>query len=154
VLKKQLADLKSAPASSVAGKTPGDANKKLALAEAQIATLQSDKELLRLEKTALENRLKQVTSSGSSPTPVVAAPETNVSKATMVYSAPEDALRIKNLEAERDQLQKRVNDLVKQGSGRKSKNATGAHVVDLESQLAALRARLEAYEAKQVPYTS
>src|SRR5262249_21247968 len=68
--KKQLADLKAAP--SVRGK-PGDLARQLAAAQTQIASLQSDKEVLRLEKTVMENRLKQLTGQATS-TAVAAAP--------------------------------------------------------------------------------
>src|SRR5262249_33887505 len=55
LLKKQLAELRAAAAAP--GKSP-QPSQTLAQAEAQIATLKSDKEILGLEKLALENRLK------------------------------------------------------------------------------------------------
>src|ERR1035441_639724 len=57
LLKKQVADLKAAPPPT--GKAE-EANRRLAQAQAQIAALQSDKEMLRLEKIALENQVKQL----------------------------------------------------------------------------------------------
>ncbi len=60
LLKKQLAGLKTTPGAVQQPNT----NSGLAEAQAQIAALQSDKELARLEKMALENRLKQITAAG------------------------------------------------------------------------------------------
>src|SRR5256885_1676367 len=57
LLKKQLADLRS---SSSPGKAPS--SMQLAEAQAQIAALRSDREILRLEKLALEDRLKRLNS--------------------------------------------------------------------------------------------
>ena len=54
MLKKELADLRL---SGVGGGKSAEASR---LAQAQIAALQSDKEILRLEKAALENRVKQM----------------------------------------------------------------------------------------------
>ncbi len=136
LLKKQLADLKAAPPPTAKAE---EANRKLAQAQAQLATLQSDKEMLRLEKIALENRVKQL----SAP-PAPAPPGT--AKAA-------DAGRIKQLEGERAELQKLLDAANKELYSRKSK-AAAAKVADLENQLATLRARLEVYEARQVPYTS
>jgi Flp pilus assembly protein TadD len=138
LLKKQLADLNAAPPPTAKAE---EANRQLAQAQAQLATLQSDKEMLRLEKTALENRVKQL----SAP-PVTPAAPTAPAKAA-------DASRIKQLERERDDLQKQLTAANKELYSRKSK-AVAAKVADLESQLATLRARLEVYEARQVPYTA
>jgi len=64
-----------------------------------------------------------------------------------------DAARIKQLERERDDLQKQLAAANKELYSRKGK-ATATRVAELESQLAMLRARLEVYEARQVPYTA
>jgi Tfp pilus assembly protein PilF len=138
LLKKQLADLKAAPPSE--DKTE-QARRQLAEAQTQIAALQSDKEMLRLEKSALENRIKQM-----SIPPPAAAGATASSKAA-------DAARIKQLQKERDDLQKQLAAANKELSRRKGKATTG-RVAELERQLATLRARLEVYEARQVPYTA
>jgi hypothetical protein len=60
LLRKQLADTKTVP--STAGKADELAHE-LTEAKAQLAALQSDKELWRLEKTALESRVRQLQSS-------------------------------------------------------------------------------------------
>jgi tetratricopeptide (TPR) repeat protein len=138
LLKKQLADLKAAPPSADKAE---EARRQLAQAQAQVAALQSEKEVLRLEKIALENRVTQL------PTPPVttAAPPAP-GKAT-------DAGRIKQLEQERDGLQKQLAAANKELYSRKGK-AAAARLAEIENQLATLRARLEVYEARQVPYTA
>ena len=60
VLKKQLAELK--PAAATRGEK-AEVSRKLAAAEVRMAELQSDAEILRLEKIALENRVRWVVSS-------------------------------------------------------------------------------------------
>jgi Flp pilus assembly protein TadD len=138
LLKKQLADLKSAPPSPAKA---DEASHQLALARAQIAALQSDKEMLQLEKTALENRVKPPSAQAAT---AVAAP---------VPAKAADASQIKQLERERDDLRKQLNAANKELYGRKSKEAV-ARLKELENQLASLRARLEVYEARQTPYTA
>ena len=137
LLKKELAELKAAPPPTAKAE---EASRQLALARAQIAVLQSDKEMLQLEKTALENRVKRPSA------PAVAAVA-----APAPAKAP-DANRLKQLERERDDLRKQLNAANKELYGRKSKAAV-ARLKELENQLATLRARLEVYEARQTPYT-
>jgi len=135
LLKKQLAEAKSSAAK------PGEFSQKLTPAEARIAALQSDAELLRLEKTALENRVKSLTTQ-TVPAPIAAA-----------TSRSEDLLRIKLLEDERFDLARRLDEANKELYGRKSKG-TSAKVSELAQQVATLRARLEILEARPVPYTA
>jgi tetratricopeptide (TPR) repeat protein len=133
MLKKQLADLRSS------NPAPGSASastKQLAEAQAQIAALRSDRELLRLEKMALEDRLRKA----------------NGSMFASAANQPQDTARIRDLEKERDDLQKRLEGANKELYGHNSK-AVAAKVQDLETQLTILRARLEVFEARQVPYT-
>ena len=138
ILKKQVADLKAAPPSAA---DTNAASSQLAQAQAQVAALQSDKELLNLEKTALENRVKQL--SNPVATPALTPPQAKAA----------DATRIKQVERERDELRKLLDAANKELYSRKSK-AAAAKVADLENQLAMLRARLEVFEARQVPYTA
>jgi hypothetical protein len=137
LLKKQVADLKAAP--PPASKTE-EASRQLAQAQAQVAALQSDKDMLRLEKTALENRVKQL---AAAPAPHAKPPAPGKTP---------DAARIKQLERERDGLQKQLAAANKELYSRKGK-AAAARKAEIESQLAALRDRLEVLEARQVPYT-
>jgi len=139
LLKKQLAGYKTAPANEA--KTD-DASRKLAEAQTQIAALESDKEILRLEKIALENRVKQM----SQPA-VATAPVPPPSK--------KDAnARIKQLELEKALLQKQLDTAIKESYARPGKPAPVARIEEMETQLANLRARLEVFEAHPVPYTS
>jgi tetratricopeptide (TPR) repeat protein len=151
LLKKQLADLKaSRPATA---KTP-DSTNQLAQARAQIAVLESDKEMLRLEKTALENRMKQLSagqSASAKAAPPARAPDENGK--LEASAAAVDAARIKQLEQEREELQKKLAAALKQASGRKSKSPP-PKIAELENQLSTLRARLEVFEARTVPYTA
>jgi Tfp pilus assembly protein PilF len=138
LLKQQLAELKAAPPPADKAE---EVRRKLAEAQAQVAALQSDKELLRLEKLALEDRVKRMESQ-----PVNAATPSKGAKAA-------DAARIKELERERDDLKKQLAAANKELNSRKSK-AAAARAAEIEQQLAVLRARLEVYEARQVPYTA
>jgi len=137
LLKKQVAEFKVAPAALAKGEDPAS---KLAESQAQIASLQSDKEILRLEKIALENRMKQMSA------PAVAS---NV----LPPPGKKDATaRIKQLEQEKEALQKKLDTAIKESYGHNGK-AVVAKVAQMEIQLANLRARLQVFEARQVPYT-
>jgi Flp pilus assembly protein TadD len=135
-LKKQLSDLQAA---SPAAKP--DSARPSTEAQQQIAMLQADKEALRLEKVALESRIKQLTSAGTANGTFTSAP------------AASESARIKQIEAERDDLQKRLDSATKEMYGRKGKAAAG-RVQELENQLALVRARLEIFEARAVPYSA
>jgi Tfp pilus assembly protein PilF len=138
VLKKQLADLQAAPPPTAKAE---EASRQLAQAKAQVAALQSDKEMLSLEKTALENRVKQLSAPAATP---ALSPE---------QAKTAEAGRIKQMERERKELQKLLDAANKELYSRKSK-AAAAKVAELENQLTTLRARLEVFEAQQVPYTA
>jgi tetratricopeptide (TPR) repeat protein len=131
-LKKRLAESKPDASS-------GDAARQLAQARAQIAALESEKETLRLEKVALQNRTTPTTTVGALPGSSPARPE--------------DASRIKDLERERDDLLRKLEVTQKEVSGRKSK-AAAARVDELADEMALLRARLAVFEARAVPYTA
>jgi tetratricopeptide (TPR) repeat protein len=134
LLKRQLADLKFAAA---AGKSD-DAARKIAVAQAQIAALQSDKEILRLEQISLQQQVKQLTLA-------------NVT-VTRVAAAPESTARVKQLERERDDLQKKLDAAQNELASRKSTTAA-AQIDQLRGQLESLRTRLAVYQAPAVPYT-
>jgi len=97
LLKKQLADLKAVRrrGQSAADSPP------VGEAQTQIAALQSDKEMLRLEKSALENRIKQLS--------------------TTAPAKGADTARIKQLQKERDDLQKQLAAANKELYSRKGK---------------------------------
>jgi tetratricopeptide (TPR) repeat protein len=143
LLKKQLADSKTAAAA------PGKeavVTRKLAAAEVRIASLQSDAEILRLEKLALQNRVKTL----SSQTPAMLVVTSTVAA---TVSLPSDLARIKLLEDERNELAKKLEAANKELNGRKGRTVN-ARIDELNSQIAALRARLEVFEARAVPYTT
>ena len=137
LLKRQLEEAKSAaPASK-----PEDAARQLQQTQAQLAALQSDAEILRLEKIALQNRMKQM----------AAAPVT-----TSVIPAdgrPEDLERIKKLEQEREDLRTKLEAANKEVYGRDSRKVA-ARVDELSNEIALLRARVQVFEARAVPYTA
>jgi hypothetical protein len=126
VLKKQVADLHTGQS---------DATAKLSQAQAEIASLRSDREVLRLEKVNLENRVKQM----------AAAPVTPA-------QSPQDVAKLKQLQQEKDDLQQKLDTANKELASR-NKKGDSSRVLEMENQIAALRARLEVFEARQVPYT-
>ena len=148
ILKKQVVELKGR---GVAASPSGDMDRKLQEAQAQLAVLQSDKQILRLEKIALENRVKQF----------AAAPVVAIVTNAVVHndSFPTNLLdsvtagKIAQLEAQRDELQKSLNATTKEIYGRKKGKETAARIDEMTRQLAALRARIEVFEAHPIPYT-
>jgi tetratricopeptide (TPR) repeat protein len=90
----------------------------------------------------LEKRVKQLNANGS----------VAVTNSSPVAVASVDNAQIKQLETQRDDLQRRLDAALKKGSGRKGKNDS-AQVQDLENQLSTARARLEVFEARAVPYS-
>ncbi|HVV02281.1 MAG TPA: tetratricopeptide repeat protein [Verrucomicrobiae bacterium] len=139
IIKKELADLRAASTS------PGNVaenTRRLAEAQAQIASLLSDKEILRLEKVALEQRLEKASA-------LVASLSSRHGEAP---SRAEDARRIRELEQDRDTLQKKL-ELASKELNSRGNRALSARVVEMENQMAMLRARLDVFEARAVPYT-
>jgi tetratricopeptide (TPR) repeat protein len=134
VLKKKVAELsRKSPASDV------DLNGKLSESQARVAALESDLDLLRLERTALEDRVKTMSATAT------------VSSANPATGGA-DADRIKALEAERDGLQQRLDAALSQlAAGKTSREA--AQVDETSRALADLRARIDILEAHPVPYT-
>jgi tetratricopeptide (TPR) repeat protein len=135
ILKKQLAGLKRPPSARASTR---ELNRQLAEAQAQIAALKSDKDILRLEKIALQDRVRQLS---ASPPPASAS-----------AGAVEDAVRISQLEQERSDLRKQLEAAQRDFSNPKRKSAA-SRVEGLASQLESLRARLSVYEAQQAPYS-
>jgi tetratricopeptide (TPR) repeat protein len=98
---------------------------------ATIAALQSDIAVSSLEKSALENRLRQL-QAGTDQT--------------------ESEKRIRDLTLERDNLLAKLSDANKQLYGNKKQDAA-AQISSLNDELKTLRARLAVDEAQPVPYT-
>jgi tetratricopeptide (TPR) repeat protein len=134
LLKRQVAVLKT----PVAG---GDLERKLREAQAQIAVLQSDKEILGLEKTALEISVGLMHSAPASST---------------AAAGSAGAEKIRELETERDALQARLDLAMSQLSAEtpKPKSKAAARLDETSRQLDALQARINILEAHAVPYTS
>jgi Flp pilus assembly protein TadD len=136
LLKKQLSDTKALAAGS---EKAAQNAQKLAEAEARIATILSDTEVLRLEKMALEGRLKK-------------ALATPAAKSATVSREP-DLQRIRQLEKERDDYQQKLAAANKELQSGKSREFT-AKVEQLTKEVANLKSRVEVFEAKAIPYTS
>jgi Tfp pilus assembly protein PilF len=130
LLKKQLEEARRAPLSPANGELANQ----LAQARAQIALLQSDQEVLRA----------QLKSSG---------PEaTNLPLASALPATPKQAARIRQLEQERDDFERQLKAANKEVSARKYR-VPAERIAKLEQELAASRARLDAMEARAVPFT-
>jgi tetratricopeptide (TPR) repeat protein len=130
----------------MAAKSPAEAtaataelSRQLAQAQATITSLQADKEVWGLEKAALQNRVKQL-----------ATESATAASSTPIWA--QDTEHVKQLERERDDLQKKLDAAQKELYGRNGKT-TAARVDELANQLETLRARLDIYESKPVPYT-
>jgi tetratricopeptide (TPR) repeat protein len=137
LLKKQLAESKAAAPSA---EKIAESARRLGEAEARVASLTSDADVLRLEKLALEARLKRAAT----------APAT-VAKSQTV-TRPADLERIRQLEKERDEYIARIETMTKQSIMGRGGNVS-ARVEQLTREVTALRARLDVFEAKAIPYT-
>jgi tetratricopeptide (TPR) repeat protein len=107
-----------------------DANRRVSEQEARLAKLS-------LEKEALESRLKHLSEAATETKPVIASSGDNA--------------QLKELERERDELQRRLDNANKELSSRKKKGGTARG--QEENELAAARARLEVLEARATPYS-
>jgi Flp pilus assembly protein TadD len=163
LLKKQAAEAKAVP--TTPAKTSG-ASRELAQAQAQLAALESDRDILRLEKTALANRVTELEQGGAT-VAIAAAPNRVVVTNTVVMTKTvvvtntvmaeppkaEDSARVKALQRERDEVQKKLEAATKELESRHTQ-ASAARVTDLENELVTLHARLDVFETRQVPYTA
>jgi Tfp pilus assembly protein PilF len=94
----------------------------------------------RLEKTRRELQAKLA----AAPTPATPAAAT---------SNANDLAQLKRVQKERDDLQKKLNDTVRQLAENKSQSKA-VRSQQNDEELAALRARLETLEARKVPYST
>jgi tetratricopeptide (TPR) repeat protein len=134
LLKKQLAESKTvAVAPPEAGVNP-----QLAAAEARIASLQSDLDVVRLERIALESRLKRALSQQAK---------------SGTVSRDEDLRRIRQLEQERDEYRRRLVEAGQNVSGDTSREYA-TRVEQLTREVASLKARVEVFEARAIPYSA
>ncbi len=134
LLKKQLADTKSL------AQTATETAKKLTDAEARIAALASDAEVLKLEKVALESRLKKVAT--------VSQPGVK----SQTVSRPADLERIRQVERERDDFLAQLEAANKKMMFSRGGDMS-SRVEQLTREVANLRTRVGVFEAKAIPYT-
>lgn len=135
ILKKQLAAAKAAPSST----KPSDMDRQLAEVTAQVAALQSDKEVLRRRNAVLESQIKRLSV---------------VKPASSTTASSDQTARLKQLEIERATLEAKLASAEEELRGRRPSKSVSPQTADLNGQLETLRARLEVLEAKQVPYTA
>ena len=134
LLKKQLADSKASVLSA------DEKSKRLTEAEARIATLSSDAEVLRLEKFALEARLSKGAGGSSG-------------AKSQTMSRPADLERIRRLEAERDEFIAQIEAANRRSLTGKGKDLT-SRVEQLTREVANLRTRVDVFEARAIPYSA
>jgi Flp pilus assembly protein TadD len=134
LLRRQVAELKAAP--PVATNITADLSRRLTAAEVRIAALQSERDILSLERSALESRVKQLMATQAS-----------------ANTRPADTQRVQDLEKQVRSLQEQLAAANRQLAARPTAT-TAAQADDLAAQLNALRARLDVYEAKPVPYSA
>jgi Tfp pilus assembly protein PilF len=132
VLKRQVADLKTgSPAARLDSELDG--------ARKQITALQSAAQVASLEKSALENRVRQLQIPAANPAP---APGTNQSGSEA---------RIGELTQERNDLLAKLGEANRELYGKRKQNAA-ARINELADEVQALRARLAVDEAQVIPY--
>ena len=137
VLKKQIANFKpAAPDPAEAARL----NSELTGMQKQIAALQSASAVSFLEKSALENRVRQlqITAVNSAPIP---AP-----------SQAENEARFRALTQERNNLLAKLGEANQELYGRRKQDAA-ARIGQLTDEVYTLRARLAVDEAQVIPYT-
>jgi len=137
LLKKQIADFKpAAPEPAAAARL----NAELAGLRKQIAALQSAAAVSALEKSALENRVRQWQAAPVNSAPVPASGQA------------ENEARIRALTQERNDLLAKLGEANQELYGRR-KPDTAARINQLTDEVNALRARLAVDEAQVIPYT-
>jgi len=132
--KKVLEGTQPPPVAPGAAQPTPEANAALARLQTQLNTLQNEKAALEATKKDLETKL--ASASASAPKP-----------------AGTESERVKRLESERDGLLKKLNETTKQLYDNKSRTQS-VQRDQYENQLAILRARLEVFEARKVPFTT
>jgi Flp pilus assembly protein TadD len=138
LLKKQIADFKpAAPDPAEAARL----NSELTGMRKQIAALQSASAVSFLEKSALENRVRQLQIVAVNSAPVAPPP-----------NQAENEARIRALTQERNDLLAKLGEANQELYGRRKQDAA-ARINVLTDEVNALRARLAVDEAQVIPYT-
>jgi Tfp pilus assembly protein PilF/tRNA uridine 5-carbamoylmethylation protein Kti12 len=128
-LKTQLQSLQAASDSAAAA---NELSRKLNDAKTQIANLQAASALAALEKAALENKVRKLSTQ-------------------LAESAANFDSRLKDLSEQRDELLKKLDAANAKNSTRKVSDAA-AQIAELNKEVESLRARVEVDESKPVPY--
>ncbi|HTB84734.1 MAG TPA: tetratricopeptide repeat protein [Candidatus Sulfotelmatobacter sp.] len=128
-LKTQLQTLQIAAENASAA---GELARKLNDAKTQIANLQAASALASLEKAALENKVRKLSTQ-------------------LAESAANFDSRLKDLSDQRDELLKKLDSANAKNSTRKVSDAA-AQIAELNKEVESLRARVEVDESKPVPY--
>jgi Tfp pilus assembly protein PilF len=137
LLKKQIANFKpSAPDPEQAARL----NAELTEMRKQIAVLQAAAAAGSLEKSALENRVRQLQIAAVNSAPVPSP------------SQAENEARIRTLTQERNDLLAKLGEANKELYGRRNQDAA-ARINQLTDEVKGLRARLAVDEAQVIPYT-
>jgi tetratricopeptide (TPR) repeat protein len=151
LLKVSLEEKKSKPVPAADPKELAKAQESLKEAQQQlgaqtdlVARLQTENAKLRRDKAELEASVKAAASA-----PPVAVPAPVVAESPRV----KESKRIKQLEQERDDYKEKWKLADKALKSRKDKMAA-TRVQELEDEVSRLRARVESFEAKQIPFTA
>lgn len=149
LLKQQLAEARTppapatAPASPVTAEAPqSDLARQLAAAEARIAALTSDAEVMRLEKVALETRLRAAQTAAPGP-----------AAKSEIVSRGDAEPQIKELQRQRDELYKLLERRNAGGADNFRTRELTAQVNQLTREVNSLKSRVEVFEAKAIPYS-
>jgi tetratricopeptide (TPR) repeat protein len=148
LLKKEVVQLKATASTEPAGSVM---KQQLLEAQAQIAALQSDKQILSLETAALESRIKTLSATAGPISPPAFVPAPVPAPAPPVQDQA-SAAKIKQLEAERDELRKSLAAAARDAR-HEADAQTEARVDELTRELAVLRARVGVFESRPVPYS-
>lgn len=160
LLKKQLAE---AQAKNASLQTAPSATATL---EAQLAALTSEKDMLLLEKKALQNRVATLQAEAAAPAPLpapAAPPVVTLAPAPAESSAPAPAIaeppptrsearRIRELEKERDSLTRKLAAAQRELKDVKA-GSRASRLRQLQNELTSVKSRLQALEAQKIPYS-
>jgi tetratricopeptide (TPR) repeat protein len=141
---KEIASLRSQLATSTA---PGAAS--AAASERELAAARESARTNALMVSALQNALKEMRDERDA----VLARASAASARSETAPTTNAEKQVKELEKERDDLLRRLNLANKELSESKTKPEKGGGGRDENTRIAVLRARLEALEARKVPYT-
>ncbi len=135
IVKKQLAEARAAQPES------DRLAQELSAAKAHVAVLTTDQNVLKLENAALEQRLKTAQTAAKAVTNVIA------------QSDPAEAVRIQQLERERDELRNQLEAAQKELASLRTRGGANAKVEELQNEIQVLRTRLAVIETQKIPYT-